>query len=144
MLQVRQVTRGVAWHVALSAEAPVVPTFEIVPVFTDPRLELTRLLREAANIEHALMLQYLFAAFSVKDRYADELAGGPFDSSKTLMGVAVQEMHHFARVNELLVALRAQPNLDRQDFPIRTGIYPFPLELEPLTPASHRLASCRR
>ena len=29
-------------------------------------------------------------------------AGGPFDSSVTLMGVAVQEMHHFARVNELL------------------------------------------
>jgi rubrerythrin len=108
---------------------------EIVRIFDDPLLELTRLLREAANIEHALMVQYLFAAFSVKDRYQD-LAGGPVESSGALIGVAVQEMRHLARVNELLVALAAQPNLDREDFPIRTDVYPFALELEPLTRSS--------
>ena len=113
----------------------VAPSREIVPVFDDPVLELMRLLREAANIEHALLVQYLFAAFSVKSTYAS-LAGGTFESTSTLMGIAVQEMHHFARVNELLVALKGQPNLDREDFPIRTDIYPFALELEPLTRAS--------
>jgi hypothetical protein len=108
----------------------------IAAIFDDPALELVRLLREAANIEHALLLQYLFAGFSLKERYAD-LAGSPFgDLATTLLGVAIQEMHHFARVNELLVLLSAEPNLDREDFPIRTGLYPFPLELEPLSLAS--------
>jgi hypothetical protein len=110
--------------------APAPP--RIATVFDDPVLELGRLLREAANIEHALMVQYLFAAFSLKPAYA-ELAGSADDSNATLIGIAVQEMRHFARVNELLVAIGAAPNLDREDFPFRTDIYPFVLELEPLT-----------
>ncbi len=40
--------------------------------------------------------------------------------SINLVGVAVQEMHHLARVNELLGQLRAPPNLVRQDFPYET------------------------
>jgi Ferritin-like len=113
-----------------SPEAAAAP--EILSVYSNPVMELGRLLREAANIEHALMVQYLFAAFSLKRDY-DAVAGGTFDSASTLIGVAVQEMHHLARVNELLVAIGASPNLDRQDFPIRTDIYPFDLELEPLS-----------
>jgi hypothetical protein len=46
----------------------------IVRDFVNPYLELLRLLREAAEIEHALMLQYLFCAFSLRDPYSD-LAG---------------------------------------------------------------------
>ena len=38
----------------------------IIRDFSDPYLELLRLLREAAEIEHGLMLQYLYCAFSVK------------------------------------------------------------------------------
>jgi hypothetical protein len=113
-----------------SLEAPAAP--EILRVYSNPVLELGRLLREAANIEHALMVQYLFAGFSLKPDY-DAVAGGTVDSASTMIGVAVQEMHHLARVNELLVAIGASPNLDRQDFPIRTDVYPFDLELEPLT-----------
>lgn len=109
---------------------------EIIPVFAEPSLELCRLLREAANIEHALMVQYLFATFSIKDRYV-ELAGAPIGGvSSTMLGIAVQEMKHLATVNDLLVALGALPNLDREDFPIRSDIYPFALELEPLSRTS--------
>jgi rubrerythrin len=107
----------------------------IARAFADPHLEVCRLLREAANIEHALLVQYLYAAFSIKPKYA-ELAGGTFDSATTLLGIAVQEMRHLAVVNTLLVALSAEPNLDREDFPIVSDIYPCPLELEQLTRTS--------
>lgn len=112
---------------------------EIANVYDDPLLEVVRLLREAANIEHALMVQYLYAAFSVKDKYDALIGIDLFPTSHTLIGVAIQEMQHLAKVNALLVDLKANPNLDRQDFPIRSDIYPFDLELEPLT-----LESCAK
>lgn len=115
-------------HITAFAATPP----HIARVFEHPVLELGRLLREAANIEHALMVQYLFAAFSLKPSYL-ALAGPADDSSTTLIGVAIQEMRHFARVSELLVAIGALPNLDREDFPFRSDLYPFTLELEPLT-----------
>src|SRR6185295_745339 len=37
--------------------------------FIDPYIELVRLLREASEVEHSLMLQYLYAAFSIKPAY---------------------------------------------------------------------------
>ena len=132
MLRIRR-KEGSALRAAMADEAG--SEFEIVPVFADARLELVRLLREAANIEHALLVQYLYAGFSVKERYRT-LRGGPVNASGTLLGIAVQEMRHLARVNELLVALGALPNLDRLDFPITSGVYPFKLELEPLTRTS--------
>lgn len=103
--------------------------------FYDPYLELIRLLKEASEIEHSLMIQYLFAAFSLKPKYA-ALVGPPEPSSDGLLGIAIQEMQHLAIVNKLLVALGGGPNLDRQDFPHEPDIYPFPLNLERLTRSS--------
>lgn len=106
----------------------------IVRDFRDPYLELLRLLREAAEIEHALMVQYLFAAFSVRPMYRTKLAGRGFaGDARTLTGVAIQEMRHLNSVNELLVELGATPCLIRQDFPYEPQIYPFPFELERLS-----------
>jgi hypothetical protein len=102
----------------------------IVRDFADPYLELLRLLREAAEIEHALMLQYLYCAFSIKDRY-QELIGYGAPAATNIMGVAIQEMQHLGAVNRLLVALGSCPHLDRQDFPYEPDLYPFPFELEP-------------
>jgi hypothetical protein len=104
----------------------------IVRDFADPYLELIRLLREAAEIEHGLMLQYLYCAFSLKDRYQD-LIGYGAPTSENLLGVAIQEMQHLGAVNRLLVALGSCPHLDRQDFPYEPDIYPFPFQLEPLS-----------
>jgi hypothetical protein len=103
--------------------------------FYDPYLELIRLLKEASEIEHSLMIQYLFAAFSLKPQYAT-VAGPPEPSSDGLLGIAIQEMQHLAIVNKLLVALGSGPNLDRQDFPHEPDIYPFSLSLERLTRSS--------
>lgn len=100
--------------------------------FYDPYLELIRLLKEASEIEHSLMLQYIYAAFSLKPKY-QALVGPPEPSSDGLLGISIQEMQHLAVVNKLLVALGSAPNLDRQDFPSEPDIYPFEFSLERLT-----------
>jgi len=107
----------------------------VVRTFSDPYLELLRLLREACEVEHALMLQYLYAAFSLKPAY-HAIAGAAAPGSDTLLGVAIQEMEHLACVNRLLVALGAAPNLLPAEFPYEPDIYPFEFNLEPLTPKS--------
>ncbi|MGB0128311.1 MAG: ferritin-like domain-containing protein [Rhodocyclaceae bacterium] len=113
----------------------VQPQARIIRDFSDPYIELLRLLHEAAEIEHALMIQYLYAAFSVKPAYAGIVGhGGP--NTNDLMGVAVQEMQHLGKVNQFLVALGAAPTLIRDDFPYEPDIYPFRFNLEPLTRAS--------
>jgi len=100
--------------------------------FHDPYLELIRLLKEASEIEHALMIQYLFAAFSLKPQY-QALVGATAATSDGLLSIAIQEMQHLAVVNKLLVALGGSPNLRRQDFPYEPDIYPFPMSLQPLS-----------
>ncbi|MFK8906967.1 ferritin-like domain-containing protein [Streptomyces sp. YS-3] len=107
------------------------------PVFDDPSLELIRLLRDGAEVEHSLLVQYLYAAFSIKvPRFAD-LAGWPSHRyggrPLHLMGVAIEEMTHLDIVNSLLVALGAAPHLGRQQFPYEQDIYPFDFVLEPLS-----------
>src|SRR5689334_14789527 len=61
--------------------------------FSDPYLELVRLLKEGAEVEHDLMLQYLYAAFSLKPEYKD-LVGAPLPNATSLMGIIIQEMQH--------------------------------------------------
>ncbi len=107
-------------------------TVRIVRDFTNSRLELVRLLKEAAEIEHSLMIQYLYAAFSLKSAYRGLLDRGD-PNTNDLLGVAIQEMQHLADVNELLVELGAAPVLVRQDFSYEPDIYPFPLNLEPMS-----------
>ncbi len=119
-------------QVATPTRAPL-----IAREFHDPYIELVRLLKEASEVEHALMLQYLYAAFSLKPKYA-ALRGTGIPNSNDLLGIAVQEMQHLSLVNRLLVALGAAPSLMAQDFPYEPDIYPFEFTLEPLS--RHSLA----
>lgn len=111
-----------AWH----------GTRRVVRDFDDPFLELGRQLKEAAEVEHDLMVQYLYAAFSLKPAYAP-IIGEAAPVSDTLLGVAVQEMQHLRAVNQLLVELGFAPVLTRHDFPEEIDLYPFPFSLEPLS-----------
>jgi hypothetical protein len=104
----------------------------IVRDFADPYLELVRLLHEASEVEHSLMLQYLYGAFSLKPAYRS-IAGYGNANAGDLLGVAIQEMQHLATVNRLLVALGAAPYLVREDFPYEPEVYPFQFHLEPLS-----------
>lgn len=99
--------------------------------FDDPYLELIRLLKEGSEIEHDLMIQYLYGAYALKPEYAD-IVGAPAPSADSLMGVIIEEMQHLRGANRLLVELGAAPILTRQDFPYETDLYPFPFELAPL------------
>lgn len=117
---------------SLAAESAGSP---IIRDFSNPYLELIRLLKEAAEIEHDLMVQYLYCAFSLKPAYA-EILGNPLPQSSSFMGVIVQEMQHLGAVNRLLVDLGAGPVLTRQDFPYESDIYPFPFELAPMSAVS--------
>ena len=124
--------------VAAGPGAALADTYGDSPIqrdFSDPYLELIRLLHEAAEIEHDLMIEYLYGAFSLKPAYA-ELIGGPQPNASSFLGVTIEEMQHLGAVNRLLVELNASPVLTRQDFPYETDLYPFAFELKPLDPVS--------
>src|SRR5215216_1680391 len=100
------------------------------------------LLHTAAEIEHALMVQYLYAAYSLaEDGFqgpavpagASELVG---TWRQTIVGIAKEEMAHLLTVQNLLRFIGGPLNLEREDFPFRAFLYPFPLQLEPLTRTS--------
>jgi hypothetical protein len=116
----------------------------------DPYLELLRLLSEAAGIEHSLMLAYLFAMFSIKDRYHrvrgdltlslfmdDRTSGQPTipgqQGDHSYLELCTQEMQHLGLVNALLGELGAAPNLLPHQFPLPADIYPFEIDLESLS-----------
>jgi Ferritin-like len=123
---------AVADTVSEAEPSPPLRRDQIIREFDDPYLELVRLLRESAQIEHALMVQYLYAAFSVKSQYSG-IVGVAFANPNGLLGIAIQEMQHLRYVSDLLSDLGAAPNLTSQDFPYDQDIYPFPLNLERLS-----------
>src|SRR3712207_1042918 len=113
MLRIRRITAGGEIRrgapAAAAATAPATaggPSVELVRDFADPYLELVRLLREASEIEHALLVQYLYGAYSLKPAYA-VIRGPAFPSPNTLLGVAIQEMQHLEQVNRMLRIGRA-------------------------------------
>lgn len=110
----------------------------LVRNFDSDILELGRILKEVTEVEHSLMLQYLYAGFSVSPRYSGIVGSGTPDST-SLLGIAVQEMQHLGSVNRLMVQLGFSPNLHTQDFPFEYDIYPFAMTLEPLS-----LTSCAK
>ncbi|HEY2194245.1 MAG TPA: ferritin-like domain-containing protein [Actinomycetospora sp.] len=100
------------------------------------------LLHTATEIEHALLVQYLYAAYSLAD--AGFLgANVPANATSitrrwrnTIIGIAREEMGHLLTEQNVLRFVDGPVNLDREDLPFRTGLYPFAFELEPLSRVS--------
>jgi len=113
------------------------------PEFNDRQFAIY-LLQTAADIEHALMLQYLYAAYSLPSNLKVPGAKNPAtgqdvttrDWARTIAGIAREEMGHLLSVQLVLRALGGPISFEREHFPYRSQLYPFPLELEPLTKAS--------
>ncbi len=88
---------------------------------------LVHLLREAAEIEHQLMIQYLYAAFSMKKRPDASCTPAQYEAVRrwqsTVYMVARQEMEHLALVNGMLTAIGAEPFFDRQNIPLQYSYY---------------------
>src|ERR1700751_407160 len=85
--------------------APEAP-FEI-----EHREALIYMLCEAAELEHGIMCQYLFAAFSLKQREEEGLTAGELAAvtrwRKAIAHVATEEMLPLALVHNLLSAVGA-------------------------------------
>ncbi|QSB00445.1 hypothetical protein JWZ98_17445 [Methylomonas sp. EFPC1] len=110
------------------------PSSEAVRKYS--KWKLIRWLSEAAEVENVLMLQYLYAAFSVKRPRYKALAGHGHQTPgqpRCILAVAIEEMSHLDSVNRLLVELGAIPNLEHQPLPYEPRIYPFELCFEPLS-----------
>jgi hypothetical protein len=90
------------------------------------------LLRVAAEIEHSLMVQYLFTAYSLggpnvpENRHADVRAW-----QETILGIAKEEMGHLITIENLLTVLGGPLNFNREDYPYGSVFYPFGFKLQP-------------
>jgi ferritin-like protein len=98
------------------------------------REELIDALTEAAELEHGLLLQYLFAAYSMKKRSDEGLDGVQQEAVRRWEGaitaVARDEMAHLGSVCNLLSAIGGAPRFGRPNFPQPHGrYYPFDFRL---------------
>jgi hypothetical protein len=95
------------------------------------------LLTVAAEIEHILMVQYLYAAYSlggdqVPSKHREQVRRW----QETILGIAKEEMGHLITVQNVLRLLGGPLNLERNDYPWDVPFYPFKFTLEKLSRAS--------
>ena len=98
------------------------------PFVIEHREALIYMLCLAAELEHAIMCQYLYTAFSLKQGVDEGLSPGrwrPWSAGAgRSSGVATQEMLHLALVQNLLASVGAAPRLSRPNLPAPVGHYP--------------------
>jgi hypothetical protein len=89
---------------------------------------LIYMLTEAAELEHAICCQYLYAAFSMKQSVDEGVTRRQLDAierwRKVVLTVATEEMQHLALVNNMLLAIGGAPRVGRPNFPQRGRYYP--------------------
>ena len=116
---------------------PLTPEAERITV----RNEVRFLLKVAAEIEHGLLVQYLYSAYSINSM----LKMGPTWHT-TIRNIAVQEMDHLINVQNMLLAVKNETGqlptntsvtyFDRESFPVppdHVGYYPYAFRLEPFS-----------
>jgi CDGSH-type Zn-finger protein/truncated hemoglobin YjbI len=103
------------------------------PFVIEHREALIYMLCEAAELEHGIMCQYLFAAFSLKQRPDEGLTESELEAvtrwHRQISHVATQEMLHLALVHNLLSAVGAAPHLARPNLPQPANHYPAGVQL---------------
>ena len=92
------------------------------------RKELTYLLSQAAELEHGLMCEYLYAAFSLKSAASPGLRADQLAAverwREMILGIAAEEMLHWAMVQNLLTAVGSAPYVSRPHMPHQARGYP--------------------
>src|SRR5580700_2135443 len=103
------------------------------PLVIEHREALIYMLCEAAELEHGIMCQYLYAAFSLKQSQDEGLSPEEAEAvqrwRKRIAHVATQEMLHLALVHNLLSAIGAAPHLTRPNLPQPANYYPAGVQL---------------
>jgi hypothetical protein len=95
-----------------------------------PQEQAVELLQAAAEIEQALLVEYLYAAYSIDPN------GPAAELRDTVAQIAIEEMGHLITVQNLLLALGDDPYFDRESVPLKgkpAGQYPFPMWFEPFS-----------
>ena len=122
----------------MSAERPKPPKITT-------KAQLIAALQEASEIEQQLMIQYLYAAFSLKKRPDERCTAAQYEAVRrwgsTLLLVARSEMEHLALVNGLLSALGAQPWFSRENIP-RQSRYLLTRNMAPFKASGHEVTPC--
>src|SRR5258708_21104617 len=94
------------------------------------------LLREAAELEHTILCEYLFAAFTMKQRADEGLTAAQLEAvdrwRTVILTVAKQEMLHLTLVQNLLTAIGAAPHLSRPNLPTAAKHFPAGVVNAPL------------
>jgi hypothetical protein len=92
--------------------------------------QAVELLQAAAEVEQALLVEYLYAAYSIDP-------SGPAAALRDIVvEIAIEEMGHLITVQNLLLALGKDPYFDRESVPLNgkpAGQYPFPMRFEPFS-----------
>jgi hypothetical protein len=92
------------------------------------------LLSMAAEIEHSLMVQYLYAAYSLGGpQVPEQHRGNVLEWQQVILGIAKEEMGHLVTVQNVLKILGGPLHLDREDYPWVSAFYPYPFTLEVLS-----------
>lgn len=90
-------------------------------IVVEHREHLWYLLAEAAQVEHLIMCQYLYASFSLKgepeDGLTEEQAAAVARWRELLTGIAIEEMLHLALVFNVMTSIGAAPIVSRPNFP---------------------------
>jgi hypothetical protein len=102
-------------------------------IVIERRKELTYLLCQAAELEHGIMCQYLYAAFSLKQHADARLREDQLATVErwrsTIFAIAREEMLHWALVQNLLVAVGSAPFVSRPHLPHQAKGYPPGVQL---------------
>jgi hypothetical protein len=103
-------------------------------IVIEHRSALVYMLCAAAELEHALMCEYLYAAFSLKRSVEEGLTREQVAAVErwrsTILTVAQQEMLHLAIACNLLTSIGVSPHLSRPNLPQPARHYPSGVRLE--------------
>src|SRR6188472_678666 len=103
------------------------------PFVIEHREALIYMLCQAAELEHGIMCQYLFAAFSLKQQVDEGLTPEELEVvtrwHRAIAHVAIEEMLHLALVQNVLSAIGAAPHLTRPNLPAPAHHYPAGVNL---------------
>jgi Ferritin-like len=102
-------------------------------IVVERRKELTYLLCQAAELEHGLMCEYLYAAFSLKSTPGPGLQDDQLEAverwRRMIFVIAGEEMLHWAVVQNLLTAVGSAPYVSRPHMPHQAKGYPSGVQL---------------
>jgi Ferritin-like len=103
-------------------------------IVVEHREHLWYLLAEATQLEHMIMCQYLYAAFSLKRDPTEGLTAEQAVATgrwrQVLRDIAIEEMLHLALVCNVMSAIGAAPMIGRPNFPQRSAYFPPSVQLD--------------